>query len=284
MRCECPGASHHAQRNILTMSPRNLAFLAILNLVASICDAAVPTTVLYPFPGTDLKKIRAITMAERIQDSPDLSEAWQVYGELKGSWMPGAHKPREQTVARLDRLKGKLERLKKPNWFSDAMDAPQSGSADLAEKIGDQAFMKQKDSPEYQSLKALAIVYLTEHELDREGSANNAGRFLTVLTITHPWDWELHALYARLLIDAGLADPGWRSATFSIFLNPEPSLDDLKFFAFVGATAAKNQWPEIQKAIRQAAMDDRVAEQVIKESRESYSSAAASTIVPPKNN
>ena len=54
---------------------------------------------------------------------------------------------------------------------------------------------------------------------------------------------------------------GWEAAKQNLFLNPEPSLEDLKFFAFIGSIAAKAKWPEIQEAIRQAAADRAIAEQ-----------------------
>jgi hypothetical protein len=191
-------------------------------------------------------------------------------------------KPPEQTIAQLNQLKAKLETLPKPPWFSDALDPVQPVQTSLADKVGDRTFEKQKSSPEYQALKALAIVYLTEHELDREGSAQKANQYLVALTITHPWDWELHGLYSRFLIDARNNGPAWEEAKLSVFLNPQPSLDQLKSFAFVGSIAAKEKWPEIQRAMRQAATDDRIAELAIVESEGIFSRDAKVNVVVPK--
>ena len=68
---------------------------------------------------------------------------------------------------------------------------------------------------------------------------------------------------------------------WSVFLNPEPSLDQLKAFAFVGSIAAKARWSEIQKAIRQAAGDDKVAELAIVESDKLFSRDSNVSIVTP---
>ena len=261
------------------MSPQALAILLFFAF-CSLASADGPRSILYPFPDTDLQEIRRITKAETIPASQELNEAWRLYGELKGGWMPNAPKPAVRTIAQLDLLKSKLERSKTPEWFSKALRSPRSSKAELADKIGDPIFERQRDTSEFQRLKALAIVYLTEHELDREGSASHAGTYLTILTIAHTWDWELHALYARLLIDAGQAGPGWQSATLSIFLNPSPSLKDLEFFAFVGSSADKKQWPEIQIAIRQAAPDAKIAEEAITASAPLFSDAAKLKLVP----
>jgi hypothetical protein len=255
----------------------------LLGLLGVAADAAIPTTRLYPFRGYDLDTVRATTRAESGPETEELAAAWSLYREIQGSWMPTAPKPSQKSIARLDRLKSKLEGLAKPEWFSDAMSSPQSGSTQLAEKVGDQVFEKQKATPEYQELKALAIVYLTEHELDRAGAAEQAGRFLTALSATHPWDWEIHGLYSRFLVDAQLPGPAWATAIQSIFLNPKPNLDDLKFFAFIGSVAAKDEWPEIQEAIRQAAPNGTIAELAIVESGRAYGADAKVNLVPRKD-
>jgi hypothetical protein len=68
----------------------------------------------------------------------------------------------------------------------------------------------------------------------------------------------------------------------SVFLNPKPSLGDLKFFAYVGSRAAKEQWPEIQEAMRQAATEPSTVEQAIAESGPLFSGATGPKIVPPR--
>jgi hypothetical protein len=256
--------------------------ISIVSLCGAISQAAVPSTELYPFPGYDLGAVRAKAKAEWSADSEELLEAWRLYRELQGSWMPGARKPQEQTIARSDKLKVKLEAVPKPPWFVAVLNFPGSGQTQLADKIGDPVFERQKSTPEYQALKALAIVYLTEHELDRDGSAQRAGRYFTALSITHPWDWQLHGLYSRLLVDARLTEPGWEAAKQSLFLNPDPGLEDLKYFAFIGSIAAKAKWPEIQNAMRQAATDRSIPEQAIVESAKLFSGDSKVTIVEPK--
>ncbi len=248
------------------MSSRSIALLLSLQVFGCISFAATPTTRLYPFPGIDLQDIRTISKAEFSAPSLELKEAWLAYGEVRGSWMPGAPKPTAAATSILDQLKSKLEGLPEPAWFAAAMQSPQTKPAQLAEKVGDAIFESQKDSPEFQLLKARAIVYMAEFELDRPGAAANAGRFLSILETAHPWDWELQSLYARLLADVGRTGPALHAAALGLFLNPMPRLGDLKFFAYVGARTARELWPEIQAAMRQSGADATIVEQAIAES------------------
>jgi hypothetical protein len=106
--------------------------------------------------------------------------------------------------------------------------------------------------------------------------------FLTVLSITHTWDWEVHALYARLLGDAGQATASWHTALVSIFLNPAPDVEDFKFLAFIGKVTGLGRWPEIQEAIRLASVDEKTAARAIAESSQFFSPTTRSEVVPPK--
>jgi hypothetical protein len=245
--------------------------LTSIGFFAVIAQAAIPSTELYPFPGYDLGTVRTKTAAESSPESAVLAQAWHLNRELRGSWMPGAPKASQKTIGQLDSLKKKLEAIPTPSWFSDALDPGKVVQTGLADKVGDQTFEKQKSTPEYQALKALAIVYLTEHELDRDGAAQKAGRYLVALAITHPWDWEVHGLYGRFLIDARTNGPAWEEAKLSVFLNPNPTLEQLKAFAFIGSIVAKEKWPEIQEAMRQAATDERIAGAAITESDKLFS-------------
>jgi hypothetical protein len=257
------------------------AALSALGLFGAVVQAAIPSTEFYPFPGYDVGAVRNKTKAEWSPESAELIESWKLYHELQGAWAPGAPKPRIQTVEQLNQLRGTLEARPKPQWFSDALKPNQPLQMQLADKVGDPTFEKQRSTPDYQALKALAIVYLAGHELDQEGAAKNAGSYLMALSITHPWDWEVHGLYSRFLVDARSEEAAWNEAQLSVFLNPEPSLDQLKAFAFVGSIAAKARWSEIQKAIRQAAGDDKVAELAIVESDKLFSRDSNVSIVTP---
>ncbi|MEO7598539.1 MAG: hypothetical protein ABIV50_06380, partial [Opitutus sp.] len=248
------------------MKNKSASVLIALGLFAVAARGLVPSTELYPFPGFDLEVVRAKTAAEALPASADLQEAWRLKQELQGSWAPDARKPKAATLAKLDQLKSHLEALPKPDWFLEVFNSPEPRPTRLADKIGDATFVRQRATPEYQALKSLAIVYLTEHELDRPAAAQSAGRFLTALSITHPWDWEVHGLHARFLVDSQRFGPAWVSARQSLFLNPAPDAENLKFFAFVGSISAKEKWPEIQIAMQQAALDSRVADRAITES------------------
>jgi len=253
--------------------------------MVSVCGlhAAVPKSAYYPFPGADLRRVRAISEAERIGDSSELFLAWKMYGELQNSWAPGAPKPSAQTISNLDNLKAKLEALPKPLWFQEALNAsgPPSASTLFPAKVGDAIFLDQADSAAFQAQKALAIVYLTEHEIDRPSGANNAGLYLTLLSLKHPWDWEVHALFARLLGDAGIHDAAFHEAVLSIYLNPSPSDSDLQYFAFIAA-GKKDQWSAVQDIIRDVAKDHRAAHVAIERASPLFESTVASESVPPK--
>jgi len=250
--------------------------------VGSLVQAAIPSTALYPFPGADLVALRAMTAGEWSPESKELKVAWRLYREIQGSWQPGAPKPKEQTITQLDQLKAALEALPQPGWFSQVLKFTQDGKAQLADKVGDQSFEKQRSTPEYQALKALALVYLTEHELDRVGAAQKAGVYLAALSRTHPWDWEVHGLYGRFLIDARRNGPAWEEAKLSLFLNPEPTVEQLEAFAFVGSVVGKEQWPEIQEAMRQGATDDKFAELAVVDSARLFSSDTKVKVTLPK--
>jgi hypothetical protein len=256
-----------------------------LSLCLAICCAAnavEPVSKLYPFGDGNLAQIRKITAAEGIPSSPDLKEAWRLYLELKGSWMPDAPKPAPAEIAKLDALKRKLEGIKKPDWYSRMQKNHPTGQAQIADAVGDPIFKKQRDTPEFQALKALAIVYMTEIELDRSGAAQRAGESLSILSVTHAWDWDLSALLARLFVDSRQPEDAWHSAIMSIYLNPAPTLEDFKFFGFVGGVAAKKDWPEIQVAIRQAAPDKSAADEAIKDCARFYTATVEIRTVPPK--
>jgi hypothetical protein len=258
------------------------SLLAFLFLSAATARAAIPSTELYPFPGYDLDLVRAKTRAESGSDSGDLAESWRLYRAVQGSWMPKAPKPEAQTLAQLDALKVKLEAIPLPSWFADALRAPPVVRIDLAERIGDPTFERQRASPEYQALKALAIVHLCEHELDRPGAAQEAGRYLSALAITHPWDWQVHGLFSRFLIDAQEYGPAWNEANLGLFLNPGPNLHDLKFYTFVGSITAKQEWTKIMVAVRESVKDDGLAETAIRESEVLFSANTKVSTLPSK--
>ena len=256
--------------------------LALLGVAMSLAltAPAAPTSDLYPFGTTNIKDLRRLVDAERIPDSPDLIEAWRLYRQIEGSWAPGHAKPSKSTVDQLDRLKAKLEALQKPAWLIGVLASPTTAKVELAKAIGDALFERQKATPEYLAQKALAIVYLTEHELDRPQAADQAGKHLTALTVSHPWDWQLHGLYARLLADAKLPGPAWDAARQSIFLNPDPDVEDLRFFAFIGKVTGLGQRPKVEAAIRQAANDPKTADRALLLSEVFFSKGAEVIQIP----
>ncbi|MDB6093519.1 MAG: hypothetical protein JWM32_1081 [Verrucomicrobia bacterium] len=260
------------------MNP-NFPRLLACGVFALAASAGEPTTRLNPFAGQNLGEIRAIAKAESRPAGENLRAAWQLYYELEGSWKPKAAKPKPETVQRLDRLRAKLESLPQPPPFDENVPMKTVG---LAHDANDPKFTTQLETPEYQNQKALVLVYLSEHEIDRPQAANRAGRLLTVLAVSHPWDWQVHALFARLLADAGQSAVAWKMVANSLFLNPHPDLDDLGYFAFIGRIAAVNSWQEIQLAMREATPDQNLAEQAIKDSNVMFAPGAEPRNFPIK--
>jgi hypothetical protein len=265
------------------MAVRTTIGLLVFVAFQSGLRAAIPSSELYPFPGYDLDVVRAKTSAEACGDSTELLEAWKLYGELQGAWAPQAKPVKSETIAKLDLLKKELEELPVPSWFSKQLLNHGSGQVGLADKIGDDVFRKQKASPEYLNLKALALIYLSEHELDRAGAAQKAGEFLSALAITHPWDWQVHGLYGRFLVDAQQNAPAWNEAKLALFLNPNPNGEALTSFAFVGRFAAHDKWIEIEVAIREASKDDGTAERAILEAEPLFTGGTKLNVVLPKS-
>lgn len=264
------------------MIPRHILRALVFVLPATLAFAAVPASKLYPFGDTDLVELRKLSNAEKIADGPDLTQAWQLYRKLQGSWQPSAPKPAAADIKGLDALKTRLAKQKQPDWFKAALASPQSHPAKIATSLADPLLAQQRETPAYQSLKALALVYLTEHELDRPEAADEAGRTLTALTLTHPWDWEVHALYARLLADAQLKKAGWHTAINALFLNPNPDLNDLKFFAFIGRVTDQATWFDIKDAINAATPDATLAARAIDESSQLFGEKVKTVNIPKK--
>ena len=232
----------------------------------------------YPFGDAPLSDIRQIASAEAsaFPLAPTLMQAWSLYLKVQGNWLPGHARPTRDTVAEIDALKARLLAVPSPSWFTETLtSAKGEQETKMSDTVGDAVFVAQAADPGYQRMKALALLYLCEHELNRPGSANNAGRTLTALLLSHPWDWEVQALYSRLLLDAKMNTAAFACATQSIYLNPKPSLADLEYFAFIGCAVAKDQWPAIQDAIRAAAPDAATAERAIADMQKIYSAKTA---------
>ncbi len=129
----------------------------------------------------------------------------------------------------------------------------------------DPRFAEIRETEETERLKALGIVHLAEHELDRAGAAHEGAEIISSLMLRTPLDFELHALYARFLLDAKRSKQALEEARYAIHLDPIPGRDALEFTAFVGLIAAKDGWVLIQAMLREAARDQGEAEAVIKE-------------------
>lgn len=214
---------------------------------------------------------RSIAAKESRAEEPELLEAWSLYRSVQGCWMPDAPKPDRAKVRRLDSLTSDLKRESVSTWLKEFEAKGPTFAAVIPVSIDDPAFAAQSAVREYQIQKALAICYMAEHELDVPDAANRAGNLLTALLATHPWDWEVHALYARLLADAQLPGIALKEAGYSLCLNPDPSQADIEYFIFIAFTA-KAELKSVTEAITEAVTDKQLQCQMIKKTEETFAS------------
>lgn len=220
---------------------------------------------LNPFPDDDLKTVRQAARALKGPSSADLQAALSFYKEFQGSWMPNAAKPNPQHVASLDALKARLEKATYPEWFVRIRDGAETQKLDMVFDSSNAHFLEHKGSAETERLKALGIVYLTEHELNREGAAGKGAGIISVLIVKTPLDADLHAFYARFLLDAHENAMAWKEACLGLYLDPAPDRAALSFVAFVGRIAVPDQWEPIKQMLNEACVDPRDADAVVRE-------------------
>lgn len=225
-----------------------------------------PPVSLRPFKPTALAVTRTAAVAQIGPRSKPLEEAWALYRVFKGSWMKGAPRPKAEHLAALDCLKADLEKDGFPPWFFELR--ARAGKPYAVTPVLDvkaPRFAATRETGETERIKALGIVHLAEHELDRAGAAEEGAAIISALVARTPLDFELHALYARFLLDAKLPTQALEEARYAIYLDPNPGRGALEFTAFVGLVAAKDGWVLIQAMLREAALNQDDAESVIKE-------------------
>jgi hypothetical protein len=225
-----------------------------------------PQVSLRPFKPLSLNVVRTAARAQEGPRTEPLQRAWMFYKKFQGSWKPGAAKPSPEDLASFDSLKTYLEKVKMPDWFLQIK--AQAGKTIYPDLIFDPnapGFSPFRQTEETERIKALAIVYLTEHELDRPAAANNGAVTISCLMARTPFDYELHALFARFLADAKRFEQAFEEARYGIYLNPQPNRQDLSFAAFIALMAAKDGWDLIQAMLREAAINPEDSEAVIQE-------------------
>lgn len=229
--------------------------------------APAAKTSMRPLKQVSLETLRAAVRAQEGPHTAALIQAWAYYKKFQGSWRPDAKKPSPEDLAAFDAFKGELEKRPLPEWFEQARQQPGKGvSISLNFDPSSPGFSQFRQTEATESIKALALVYLTEHELDRKGAADKGATTLTVLISHTYFDHELHALFARFLVDAKVPTNAMEEARLSIYLNPAPTRHDLEFAAFVILHGAgKGGWGPLQAILREAASKPEDAEAVIQE-------------------
>jgi hypothetical protein len=200
---------------------------------------------------------------------------------FQGSWQPGRTKPSKEEIRAFDDFKNRIEPKDTPNWFAKLLEKREDFTKKpLALNTSSDRFTDFKQTEETELMKAVTLCYYAEHELDRKGSAEIAAGYTLTLLSKTTMDYELHALFARFLLDSNNFANAWKEARVGLYLNPSPSRRDLDFVAFVGLIAAKSQWTEIQQMLREAASSSADADAVIQEWAAKYTCQTQTSIRP----
>jgi hypothetical protein len=227
------------------------ALLLMAGANALAAETRPPRSKFYPFGETDLSTVRTIVKAERIGESEDINRAWSFFGTLKAN---GAPADLAVTIAEFDAFKNSLTGRELPAWFSKLRAAGATpAKLELATKIGDEIFERQKETPETQWLKAIAIAYALEIRLGREGAVAKAREHAAALLARTPWDSELRFIHAMVLGSCGDRENAWAEGRLALYLNPQPILAFVDSVVLAGAAIAPQDWPEIKIMIREAA-------------------------------
>lgn len=237
---------------------------------------------LNPFPGVSRKLLIKASNAQDLAPTRALDRAWAYYTKFRGSWMPNAPKPSPLEVQMFDSFAEEEKAKALPEWITKPSADTKEGIRKLELKTEDPPFLAVKQTAETQAVKTLCIILMTEHELDRPGVARKAAQYLFLLLEKTPFDPAARMLFAKMALDAKDFNYAWYNVRIGLYLTPEPSSNDLEFMCFVGGFAAKNQWSDIQSAIRELAPSLEIANQVINKQAILFSEKASPSFTPPK--
>lgn len=218
---------------------------------------------LNPFPGVSRENLTKACRAQDLKSGDTLAKAWSYYSQFRGSWSPNAPKPDPKELAAFDAFAEKVKSTPLPAWAKSRGGSSQPSQRTMTLDTEDPAFKDVCQTPETQLVKALCLVYFTEHELDKPGAYPKAASLIYLLTEKTPFDPEARLLFARAAVDAKDYNYGFYQARIGLYLMEEPTRNDLEFFCFVGAFAAKDKWNSIQASLRVLAKDPQLAESVI---------------------
>jgi hypothetical protein len=266
-----------------------LLLLILLTPIFSVAEEAnhQNDSKLNPFPETRAKLVVA-SESLALPDSPTLRRAWAYYEQWQGAWQPRHPKPtvseREELDAFTNLLLTTFPELERRELANVSM--KQGDAHDLAQllKTGSAKYEAARPSENTQILKSILLMSLAQHELDIAEGSKRAYLLILKLLDRTPLDSDLYLLYARLSIDARQNTAAWHAARSGIFMRPHPSDNDLKFVAFVGAVAAKDQWPSIQIMIKEVAGSSEQAERIIAAVAPLYGAKAKMVFTPSPSN
>lgn len=218
---------------------------------------------LNPFPGVPRENLIKAGRAQSLKSTVTLEKAWSFYRQFQGSWSPTAPKPDPKDLAAFDAFAEQIKSAELPAWARNSEGGGQPGLRKMTLNTEDPAFKEVCQTPETQFVKALCLVHFTEHELDRPGAHAKAASLIFLLCERTPFDPETRLLFARAAVDAKDYEYAFYQARIGLYLIEDPTRNDLEFFTFVGAFAAKDKWKDIQETLRFLAKDPQVAESVI---------------------
>lgn len=268
---------------------RTTFLLLATNLFSSCLMARMPpqkpaqndVSGLNPLP-ISREKLTAAVQAQALPESKVLRQAWDYYKQWHGAWQPNHAKP---TPAEKKEVESFTETLLRQLVALAASEKLGQQSVDLDRfqkciQVGSPEFKECAQTEGTQTLKALVLMGLTEHELDMPDGVKIAQPLLMKLLARTPMDPDLYSLYARLSLDARQNPAAWQSVRMATFLRPEPTDSDLEFLCFIGSISAKDQWPAIQTMLREVTKDTAQIDRVVARVGVLFTDKAKPTFTP----
>ena len=223
-----------------------------------------------------------LVQAQSLPDTPELEKARAYYQKWQGAWIKGHTKPspeeRDQIEAFTNKLLSQLPALAESEHLRPYDIAPNFYETT---KLGTPEYKAHSQTPGTQTLKALALMGLCEHELDIPLGSQIAIPLLPRLMGRTPFDSEVLLIYSRFSLDANQNTSAWQSLTVGMYLDPSPSRANLEFAAFVGFRCVKDQWVRVQAMIRELAPTSDIANEVIAKFRPWYEGNNAKSVIVP---
>jgi hypothetical protein len=226
--------------------------------------------------------VRAAARADALPDSADLARAQALYSRWIGAWLPSHAKPTSEDRREVETFTASLQsrlpalseqaRLDQPNLDADTF------TRILV--IGSPDFEAHRQTTDTQSIKALALMGLVEHELDIKEGARIAMALLPKLSQRTPLDADIEMFYAKLALDARRGPEAWRAARTGLLLKAAPSDIDLDFAGYVGAAVDKSQWPQVQEMLRAVATSPAQADAAISRMAVLFTDRAGTSWIP----